>query len=232
MQKIPKHIAIILDGNRRWAKQHGLRPWHGHHYGKEKLKQLLKWCAELKIKQLTLYCFSMQNFSRSTIEVKMLMSLIKKGIEEILKSKDIKKHGIRFKVIGRKHALPADVQRAIAELESATAQNKGLKVNLAIAYGGREEIIDALRAIAKDVKNRKLKAEHISEKTFEKYLYLSDTPDLIIRTSGERRTSNFLLWQSAYSEWLFHPKLWPEFTKHDFIQCLEDYAKRKRRFGK
>lgn len=232
MNKDPKHIGIILDGNRRFAKRLMLEPWKGHELGFEKLKKLFKWCKELNIKELTLYCFSMQNFNRPKKEFDYLMDIFEKAFNEILTNEDILKYKIKINVIGRYYLLPEKVQIAIKKAVDATKNYNDYKINIALAYGGREEIIDAMKKIAEKVKNKDLKINEINEKTFAENLYLDKEPDLIIRTGGEKRTSNFLPWQSIYSEWFFLEKIWPEFEKQDLINIIEEYKNRERRFGK
>ena len=230
--KWPVHVGIILDGNRRFAKRLMLEPWKGHEYGKEKLKKLFEWCKEFGVRELTLYCFSMQNFNRPKKEFDYLMKIFIDAAKEALEDKRVRENKIRIRVIGRKHLLPKEVQLALARLEEATKDYDGYLINLAIAYGGREEIIDGIKKLAKDVQQGNVKVDDINEDVFKNYLYLADEPDMIIRTGGEQRTSNFLPWQSIYSEWIFLKKTWPEFEKEDFEWCLDEYARRERRFGR
>jgi len=232
MNRNPEHIGIILDGNRRFAKRLMLQPWKGHELGFEKLKKLFKWCKELDIKEITLYCFSMQNFNRPKKEFDYLMSLFEKGFNEVLTNKDIHKDKIKINIIGRHYLFPEKVQKQIKKVIELTKDYNNYKINIAIAYGGREEIIDAVKKIAEKVKNKELDIKNINEETFSENLYLNSNPDLIIRTGGDRRTSNFLPWQSIYSEWFFLEKTWPEFEKQDLINVIEEYKNRKRRFGK
>ena len=230
--KWPVHVGIILDGNRRFAKRLMLEPWKGHEYGKEKLKKLFEWCKEFGVRELTLYCFSMQNFNRPKREFDYLMNIFVTAANEAVNDEKVHKNKIRIRVIGRKHLLPEKVQEALTKLEEATKDYNDYVFNLALAYGGREEIIDGIKKLAQDVKEGKVNVEDINEEMFKKYLYLADEPDLIIRTGGEQRTSNFLPWQSIYSEWIFLKKMWPEFEKEDFEWCLNEFAKRERRFGR
>jgi len=232
MNRNPEHIGIILDGNRRFAKRLMLQPWKGHELGFEKLKKLFKWCKELDIKEITLYCFSMQNFNRPKKEFDYLMNLFEKGFNEVLTNKDIHKDKIKINIIGRHYLFPEKVQKQIKKVIELTKDYNNYKINIAIAYGGREEIIDAVKKIAEKVKNKELDIKNINEETFSENLYLNSNPDLIIRTGGDRRTSNFLPWQSIYSEWFFLEKTWPEFEKQDLINVIEEYKNRKRRFGK
>lgn len=232
MNRNPRHIGIILDGNRRFAKRLMLKPWKGHEFGYEKIRKFLNWCRELNIKEITLYCFSMQNFNRSKKEFDYLMDIFEKAFNEISTDKDIHKYKIRINVIGRYYLFPEKVQTSIKKAVDATNNYNDYKVNIALAYGGREEIIDAVKKIAEKVKDKELKINEINEKTFAENLYLDKEPNLIIRTGGEQRTSNFLPWQSIYSEWFFLEKTWPEFEKEDLITVIEEYKQRQRRFGK
>lgn len=227
-----QHLGIIIDGNRRWAKKRGLESWKGHEAGKKRLKELLNWCRELGIREVTIYTFSMQNFSRSKPELKALFHLLADGVKEFLKDPDIRKYRIRIRAIGRIQLFPRYVQLAIAKVIDATKDYDRYFVNLAMGYGGREEITDAVRSIAKDIEQGRVKAAQINEEMITKRLYLSSEPDLVIRTSGEQRTSNFLPWQSSYSEWYFSPKLFPDFTKADLESALADYDRRERRYGR
>ena len=233
VSKIPKHIAIILDGNRRFAKKLGLKPWKGHELGMKKLEELFNWCTELGVKELTLYSFSTENFSRSKDEINFLFGLFKKKFSELKKEEGIIKNNVRINVIGRTEMFPADMQKSMLEAVEKTKGNRKLIVNFALAYGGRQEIEDVFKRIAKDISSGKLKSEDINENLIKQNLYMQSEPDLVIRPGGEIRTSNFLIWQSAYSEWIFlKDKLWPEFTKKDLENCIKEYGKRERRFGK
>ncbi|KYH41241.1 MAG: UDP diphosphate synthase [Candidatus Bathyarchaeota archaeon B26-2] len=233
---MPEHIGIILDGNRRWAVNRSMNPWAGHHYGADKTENVLRWCLDLGIKSVTLYVFSTENFRRPRREVQELMKLFKAKLEKILKDDVIHKHRVRVKIIGRLHLLPEELQEMIKRVEDATKDYEDHFLNMALAYGGRAEIIDATREIALNVKEKKLKVEEINEALFERYLYTShmpkQDPDLIIRTSGEERLSGFLLYQSAYSELCFLDVYWPEFRRIDLLRAVRTYQKRKRRFGK
>jgi len=230
---VPKHIGIILDGNRRYAKKRMMPAWMGHTAGSENVDKLMDWCKEYKIKELTLYTFSMENFSRPKKEVNHLMKLFKERFRKVTKEeKKIMKEGVRINFIGRKSMFPKALQNQMLELEKKTKKNKRYILNFAMGYSGREEIVDAVKLIAKDVKSGKIKPAGITEMTIQKHLYLKSYPDLIIRTAGEQRLSNFLTFQSAYSELIFVDKFWPDFKKADFAKCLREYAKRARRFGK
>jgi len=232
MNPNPKHIAIILDGNRRYARRLKLEPFKGHERGFEKLKDLFQWCKELDIKELTLYCFSMQNFSRSKEEVDYLMSLLEKASADILKNEDVHRNKVKVRFIGRTYLFPQKVQEAMKKAEDATKNYSDYVANFAVAYGGREEITDALKKIAEKIAGDGLSPDEINEDLITKNLYLSSFPDIVIRTGGEMRTSNFLMWQSSYSEWFFIDKLWPEFEKVDMIGIINEYKNRDRRYGK
>lgn len=232
----PEHIAIILDGNRRWASEKDLNPWFGHEKGAEKVEQLLDWCMELGVKSITLYAFSTENFSRSRNEVEEIMQIAQEELRKILTDERIHKNKTHVKVIGRLSLLPMDLQQLIKDVENATRNYDEHFFNIALAYGGRAEIVDAAKKIAKKVREGKLDPEEIDEQTFEKYLYTShmskQDPDLIIRTSGEERLSGFLLWQSAYSELCFLDIYWPDFRHIDLLRVVRTFQRRKRRFGK
>jgi len=232
----PEHIAIILDGNRRWALNHSLDPHVGHYFGADKVEKLLRWCLELGVGTITLYAFSTENFSRPREEVDEIMGLLEKKIEETLQSEDIHRHRVRVKAIGRLGLLPEKMQGMIEKVEEATRDYDGHFLNLAIAYGGRAEIVDAAKEIAQDIVAGSLSLEEITEGVFEKYLYTAylpnQEPDLIIRTSGEERLSGFLLYQSAYSELCFLDVYWPEFRRIDLLRAIRTYQRRKRRYGK
>lgn len=232
---IPFHIAIILDGNRRFAKRLLKAPWKGHEWGAKKVRDVLGWCNEIGIKVATLYSFSIQNFSRPKAEFNYLMNLFEKEFLSILdKGHDVHKNKIRVKVIGRVYMLPKKVQIAIKKAENATKKYKDFLVNFAVAYGGQEEITDAVKSIAKKVAKGILKPYQVNENLIRHSLYTNGTPypDLVIRTGGEKRISNFLLWQSAYSELIFIDKCWPEITKRDFTKAIKEFQSRQRRFGR
>ena len=224
--KVPKHIAIILDGNRRYAKKLGLQPWKGHEFGLRKLEKLFGWCIELGIKEVTLYCFSTENFKRAKREINYLFSLFCKEFNSINDGKGIFRDKVRVNVIGRIEMFSKEMRKAMLEAVEKTKKNNKLVVNFALAYGGRQEITDAVRKILKSNINA------IDDNTITRYLYLKSEPDIVIRPGGEVRTSNFLTWQSVYSEWFFVNKLWPEFTKKDLEKCVDEFNKRERRFGK
>jgi tritrans,polycis-undecaprenyl-diphosphate synthase [geranylgeranyl-diphosphate specific] len=231
----PEHIAIILDGNRRWASGQALNPWLGHEKGAETVEQLLDWCLKLNVKFVTLYTFSTENFTRNSKEIEEIMRIAQEKFLKLLTDERIHKNKVHVKVIGRTSLLPDGLQRRIADVEKATAGYTNQFLNFAFAYGGRAEIVDAARVIAEKVKAGELEPEDIHESTFEKYLYTShmtkQEPDLIIRTSGEERLSGFLLWQSAYSELAFLDVYWPDFRFIDLLRAIRTFQNRKRRYG-
>ena len=231
---IPKHIAIIMDGNRRFAEELGLNYDKGHEYGKNKIKELLEWCFELKIKNLTLYAFSIENFNRGKNEVNSIMNLCKEELKKAVNDSEIHKNKIKINVIGNLDSLPSQIKKSALYIMKKTNDYNNYFLNIALAYGGREEIIHAIKKIAKDVKNNNLKIIDISNEKVSSYLYTSGIPDpdLILRTSGEERISNFLLWQLAYSELYFSDVYWPAFRKRDFLKAIRTFQQRKRRFGK
>ena len=230
---VPHHVAIIMDGNRRYAKEFGLLITQGHEKGREKLESILEWCMEIGVRMLTVYAFSTENVGRSKDEVDALMRMFVDSFSRLAEDERVHKHKIRVKVLGQKELLPADLKKAIDNAEERTQGYDQYFFNIAVGYGGREEIVHAIRAIAKAVKDGKMDVKDISEKTFSDYLYTKDMPDpdLILRTSGEERISNFLLWQLAYSELYFSDVYWPGFRKIDFLRAVRAYQQRKRRFG-
>jgi len=231
----PEHVAIILDGNRRWASERSLNPWIGHHYGAEKIEDLLEWCLDLDVKSVSLYAFSTENFRRSTKEVEEIMRIAEEKLREVLRNESIHKHKVRVKAIGRLDLLPKKLQEMIRQVEESTKNYDERFLNVALAYGGRAEIVDATKRIAQKVKSGDLSSGEINERLFEKYLYTAhmpkQDPDLIIRTSGEERLSGFLSWQSAYSELCFLDINWPDFRRIDLLRAVRTYQRRKRRFG-
>ncbi len=230
--KVPKHLGIIMDGNRRFAKRLLAKPWEGHEWGVKKVERVLKWCEEYKIKELTLYTFSIQNFDRPKKEFNYLMEIFKENFDKLLKDERVYNNKIRINVIGRIWKFPEEVQKSLYNIMEATKKHDKYIINFAMAYGGREEVIDAATKIAEKIKEGKLDVKQINEEIFKDNLYLKSEPDLIIRTGGEKRISNFLSFQGAYSEYIFVDKMWPDFEKEDFVTCLHDYSERKRRFGK
>lgn len=232
MSRIPEHIAIIMDGNGRWAKKHKLPRAFGHRAGVESIRKIVKECNKLGVKYLTLYAFSTENWNRPLQEVDSLMKLLVEYLKNELEELD--KNDVVINSIGNISKLP---QVCKAELEHAyekTKDNKGLTLNLALNYGGRNEIVDAVKEISSDLISKKISKDEITENLFSKYLYTKEMPDpdLIIRPSGELRLSNFLLWQSAYSEFWFSDINWPDFHEQELKNAISDYQKRDRRFGK
>ena len=230
-RRLPAHVAVIMDGNGRWAQQRGLRRLRGHQEGANSTRELIIACAEKGIKELTLFVFSTENWRRSRREVDFLMNLMRRSL--VRERADLMRNNVCVRVIGRLDALPEDLQREIADLVAATAQNTGLVLRLAFNYGGRAEVLDAVRALADDVQRGRLSPQAIDEAVFRRYLYdpqMSD-PDLLIRTGGEMRVSNFLLWHLAYAELWVTPVCWPEFRRPQLEEALEAYARRERRFG-
>ncbi len=232
--KIPQHVGIIMDGNRRFARELEMDSILGHEEGRKKLEEVLEWCREVGIKVVTVYAFSTENFLRSRDEVEHLMRLFVDSLKRAADDERTHRYGMRIRVIGQLQLLPEEVREAIRYAEEKTRKNDRFILNVAIAYGGREEIVDAIRKIARDVVEGKLKIEDIDEDTVSSYLYTGDIPDpdLIFRTSGEERISNFLLWQSAYSEFYFADVYWPTLRKIDFLRAIRSYQLRHRRFGR
>ncbi len=233
--EMPEHIAIILDGNRRWASARAIRSWMGHQYGAERVSQLLDWCLDLGVRSVTLFSFSTENFNRAPQEVREILRVVEEKLQEILTDERIHKNKVRVKAIGRFELLPKRLQELIQRVENATKNYDKQFLTVALAYGGRAEIVDATKKIAEKVKQGDLPVEEISEEVFEKFLYTAHMPkpdpDLIIRTSGEERLSGFLLWQSAYSELCFLDVFWPDFRRIDLLRAVRTYQLRKRRFG-
>ncbi|MGD0805107.1 MAG: polyprenyl diphosphate synthase [Candidatus Bathyarchaeia archaeon] len=234
--EMPRHIGIILDGNRRWARGQNMDPWEGHWAGGEHVKAFLEWCINLNISTVTLYAFSTENFKRSEKEVEELMKVYEKALRDVLASDVVNKYQVRVTAIGRRNLLPENIQKLIAEVEQQTKGYDKFYLSIALAYGGRAEIVDATRELAELVKEGKLKPEEIDEELIEKHLYTKDLPqqepDLIIRTGNESRLSNFLLWQAAYSELFIVDVYWPEFREIDLQRVIRNYQLRNRRYGK
>ncbi len=231
-QKRPRHIAIIMDGNGRWATQQGLPRVLGHRAGVEAVRRMVEVCTEQGIEALTLYAFSCENWERPSDEIHDLMRLLDEFIEVELPM--LQKNRIRLRAIGRLEMLPASTLTHLKQAIAQTSRNNGLNLILALSYGARQEIIDACRRIAQSVRDGKLTSEQIDEETIASHLYTAGLPDpdLLIRTSGEQRLSNFLLWQMSYTELYLTHKLWPDFSKADFMEALAEYDRRDRRFGK
>lgn len=229
--RLPQHIAIIMDGNGRWATQHGLPRLVGHRQGYRTVRRVVKDCADLGVRMLTLYTFSTENWRRPADETSGLMALIEEAARLELRQMYI--GGIQVRVIGRMHELPSSLQQELRRGMEITAQNDRLVLNLAINYGGRAELVDAVRAIAQCVKEGKLQPEEVDESTIRQHLYAPDMPDpdLLIRTAGEMRVSNFLVWQTAYSELWVTPILWPDFRSEHLVEAIVSYQQRVRKFG-
>jgi len=229
--RLPRHIAIIMDGNGRWAQQRGLPRIEGHRQGATSVRRVSEECERLGVEQLTLYCFSSENWKRPQSELDFLMELLVRYLSE--EREAVAERNVRINVIGRRHELPADARREIAEMERASAGNTGMRVCLAINYGSRAELTDAVRRIAQDVRRGTLQPEQIDEHTIADRLYTADMPepDLLIRTAGEMRVSNFLLWQISYAELWVTDTCWPDFDVDHLHQAIRDYAGRVRRFG-
>jgi len=229
---IPNHLGIILDGNRRWALRHNLKPWKGHYYGAEKFEKFLEWCTELNIPQVSAYVLSTENLNRSEKEVKELLDLFKKELEKLEREKAsfLDKYEIKMKFIGDLNRLPLSLRKVMGKIMKKTEKYNKRVLNLLVAYGGKFELTQAVKKIARKAMEKGVVT--ISQKTIEKNLLIKDEVDLLIRTGGEFRTSNFLPWQAAYAELIILKKLWPDFTKRDLIRCIERYTQRQRRFGK
>lgn len=230
--KVPKHIAIIMDGNGRWAAQRGKARIEGHQNGVEAVRSAVEGAGEIGVKHLTLYAFSTENWDRPKEEVDALMGLLVQAIE--METEELNKNNVRLSAIGNIKALPPAVQEKLQGCIDQLASNTGLNLILALSYGSRWEIVDAVKRIAASVQNNELKMEDIDIDLFGTYLSTGGIPDpeLLIRTSGEFRVSNFLLWQIAYSELYFTSKLWPDFRKEDLFEAIADFQRRERRFGK
>ncbi len=226
----PRHIAIIMDGNGRWAKKRGLPRTAGHAAGAETFRKTANYCRKLGVEYLTVYAFSTENWKRSQEEISGIMKLLGKYLQEALQ--DMEKNRVRFRFFGDLSRLSPDLQRLCNEAENRSS-DYDVQVNFCLHYGGRDEIVKAARAFARDVQQGKRQPEELTEEVLSGYLYSADVPDpeLIIRPSGEMRTSNFLLWQSAYSEYVFMDVLWPDFSEQDLDRAIEEYHRRNRRFG-
>ncbi len=231
-ERLPRHVAIIMDGNGRWAKRHGFADRvRGHRAGIKAVRTATRTATQLHLTALTLYAFSEENWSRPQREVNALMLLLRQYLKKEIP--EMMKNNIRLVASGRLSRLPPKCREQIEKTQKATEKNTGLILNLALSYGGRTEIIDATRKILQDAAAGKIKPDELNEKHFAQYLYRPELPDpdLIIRTSGEYRISNFLLWQGAYAEFYITDVLWPDFSKKDFLVALLDYERRERRFG-
>ncbi|MBT9448031.1 MAG: isoprenyl transferase [Desulfobacterales bacterium] len=229
--ELPRHIAIIMDGNGRWAKKRLLNRVKGHEEGTESVRVIVRTCREIGIEVLTLYAFSTENWRRPKYEVKSLMAILKRFL--ISELNEMLANKIRFNAIGQIERMPGDVQAVIRDTMAATSHNKGMVLNLALSYGSRDEIVLAVQKAAADVQNGLLAPDDLTPDLFSEYLYTKGMPDpdLLIRTSGEMRISNFLLWQIAYSEIYITDILWPDFRKEALLEAVRHYRKRERRFG-
>lgn len=229
--KLPKHIAIIMDGNGRWAKEKGLPRVAGHRTGMKSVKTAVKLCSELGIKALTLFAFSIENWTRPKREINTLMSILREYLRK--ETDELHQNKVKLQFIGRTDELPESVQQILKWAVEKTANNTGLILNVALNYSGRADIIDAIKKLIADIENKKCSREDVNEVLFEKYLYTAalPDPDLLIRTSGEMRISNFLLWQIAYTEIYITPTYWPDFSRKHLLSAIIDYQKRERRFG-
>ena len=230
--KLPQHVAIIMDGNGRWAKSKGLPRVYGHKKGAEVAKKIIYKTRELGIPYLTLFAFSKENWLRPKEEIEALLELLKIYLDA--EFKEMKKNGIKFKVIGNKEDFPDDLQEKLNFVERATEKNDKMVLCMALSYGGRVEIIEAIKKLVEQIKEGKINPEEINERLFRKFLYTADIPDpdLLIRTSGELRISNFLLFQLAYTEFYFTPIYWPDFNEEEYLKALYSYQQRERRFGR
>jgi undecaprenyl diphosphate synthase len=230
-EKLPKHVAIIMDGNGRWAKQKALNRIRGHEEGAESVREILRATRQIGIPWLTLYALSEENWKRPRYEISALMKLLRRFLKSELN--EMLENGIRFQTIGRIYKLPRDVQVMLRETAEKTSMNRDTVLTLALSYGGRQEMMDAMRAIAQKIEKRDVTSGDITEQLIAEHLYTAGMPDpdLLIRTSGECRVSNFLLWQMAYTEIYMTSTLWPDFRREEYFKALEEYQRRERRFG-
>ena len=231
-RKVPRHVAIIMDGNGRWARERGLPRIFGHRAGIESVREIVRACGEVGIEALTLYVFSVENWERPREEVRGLMGMLRELLRKEVR--DLDKNHVRLMSIGRRDLLPKVVQEELERAIKALKKNTGLVLNLALSYGGRAEIVEAARWIGEEAKEGRLDPAKLDEKTFAKHLNAPDLPDpdLLIRTAGEMRVSNFLLWQIAYAELYVTDVLWPDFRRPNLLKAIEDFQKRERRFGR
>ncbi|HJP31424.1 MAG TPA: isoprenyl transferase [Candidatus Latescibacteria bacterium] len=228
---LPRHIAIIMDGDRRWAKERGLKITEGHRHGRESVRDIVRACGQLEVEALTLYTFSSENWTRPRHEVAALMHWLEESLLD--ETPELHDNNVRLSAIGRLEALPPKVRTALDKALAETAGNTGLRLNLALNYGGRTELVDACRALARRARDGDLDADAIDEADIDEALYTSDLsdPDLLIRCSGEMRLSNFLPWQMVYTEIYFTPIFWPDFRRHHLYEAVRDFQQRQRRFG-
>lgn len=232
LRRIPNHIALIMDGNGRWAKSKGMKRVFGHRNALTAVREAISGAAELGVKFITLYAFSTENWNRPRLEIEALMSLLISSLKKELKN--FQKNGVKVNSIGAIEKLPKEVQKELRSVIEQTKTNSKITLTMALSYGAREEIVNAIKNISKKVVNKELKIEKINEKIINNHLYTFNLPDvdLMIRTSGEQRISNFLLWQMAYAELYFTEVLWPDFRKEHLFDAVIDYQNRERRFGK
>lgn len=231
---LPRHIAVIMDGNGRWARERGLPRSDGHRAGMKSVRLLVEECCRLGVGYLTLFSFSTENWHRSFEEVSHLMALFKEYLESELSNPELLRNGVRLRTIGDVSRLPLPIRLILNQVEERTKKNDRLELTLAVSYGGREEIVSAARGLAKQVAQGTLRPDDIDEALFSRSLWASHLPDpdLFIRTGGEQRISNFLLWQLAYTELIILDRYWPDFSQETFSECLQEYARRERRFGR
>ncbi len=228
---MPRHVAIIMDGDRRWAKERGLKITEGHRHGRESLRDIVRACGQLEIEALTLYTFSSENWNRPRHEVAALMHWLEESLRD--ETPELHENDVRLSAIGRLDALPDKVRRALDNALAETAHNTGLCLNLALNYGGRAELVDACRTLARRVRDGALDPDAIDEAAIDQTLYTAGLPDpdLLIRCSGEMRLSNFLPWQLVYTEIYFTPVFWPDFRRHHLYEAVREFQRRQRRFG-
>ncbi|MBN1899088.1 MAG: di-trans,poly-cis-decaprenylcistransferase [Spirochaetes bacterium] len=231
-KRIPAHIAIILDGNRRWARKKGFPPMEGHRRGMENVERIVKFSKEIGIKAISVYAFSTENWERAKDEIKFIMDMVDRYFNKNYKK--LKEQGIRIIHSGRMRNLTSSTRRAIRFAVKETKMNYDIIFNICFNYGGQQEIIDGIKKMNVAIKKKKFSLARLNEKTFKQFMYNPELPDpdLVIRTSGEVRTSNFLLWESAYSEWYFSPLNWPDFKEKDLVLAIKEYQSRERRWGK
>jgi undecaprenyl diphosphate synthase len=229
---LPRHVAIIMDGNGRWAKARGVPRLMGHRAGRESVREAVKGCVALRVEVLTLYTFSIENWNRPRREVEALMTILRHTLRE--EREELRRQNVSLAVVGREDDLPKPVRAAIDEARDALKSGTGLRLNLALSYSGRAEIVDAFRALLAEAKTHRLDPSQVDEATVARHLYTAGLPDpdLLIRTSGEMRLSNFLLWQMAYTELWITDTLWPDFRRRHLYQAVADFQKRERRFGR
>lgn len=229
--RIPAHIGVIMDGNGRWAKQRGKARTEGHRVGIQTLKRMVSWCGEAGVDYLTVFSFSAENWNRPRSEIEFIFNLLHRFVDGDLQ--DLVRNNVRVRILGERAGLDNSILNTISRVETATQANDGLKLNVAFNYGGKQELLHAVKSLAHDVAAGRLKPDEINDAAIEQNLYTANmpAPDLILRTGGEQRISNFLIWQAAYAELVFLDTYWPDFSKSDFLAALELYSKRERRFG-